>query len=73
MITLRGRPRRFCDGLTRRDALRAGSLAMLGSSFGLPALPEAAAAPDSGRRARAKSVIFLFLHGGAPTQDKFDR
>jgi hypothetical protein len=72
MISLLGRPRRFCDGLTRRDALRAGSLAMLGASFGLPALPDAKGAQDSGRRAKAKSVIFLFLHGGAPTQDMFD-
>src|SRR5262245_39251197 len=70
MLTIRGTPRRFCDGITRRDALKAGSLGLLGGFFGLPALPEAQA--FSGGRGKAKSVIFLFLHGGAATQDMYD-
>jgi hypothetical protein len=67
-----GSPRRFCDGFTRRETLRAGSLSLLGSYFGLPALPAALGNLTSARPGKAKSVIFLFLHGGAPTQDMFD-
>src|SRR5690349_1254507 len=70
MIHLLGSPRRFCDGITRRDALAAGSLSLLAGYLGLPALP--AAASDRVGTGRARSVVFLFLHGGAPTQDMFD-
>ncbi len=71
MLTVLGSPRRFCDGVTRRDALKAGSLSLLGSFFGLPALSEAQASQRS-RLGNAKNVILLFLHGGAATQDMFD-
>src|SRR5260221_4439452 len=71
MLTLLGNSRRFCNGLTRRDALKAGGLSMLGSAFGMPGLTEAAAT-EAGRNGKAKKVLFLFLHGGAPTQDMFD-
>jgi hypothetical protein len=69
MLTVLGNPRRFCDGITRRDALKAGSLGLLGSFFGLSV---AAAEPQLRRAGRARSVILLFLHGGAATQDMFD-
>jgi uncharacterized protein DUF1501 len=73
MLTVLGSPRRFCDGITRRDALKAGSLGLLGSFFGLPGLPEAHAVPTTARRTGpAKSVILIFLHGGAATQDMLD-
>lgn len=71
MLTLLGTPRRFCNGLTRRDALKAGGLSLLGSAFGLPSLPEADGR-ESSRDGKARKVLFLFLHGGAPTQDMFD-
>jgi hypothetical protein len=71
MLTVLGNPRRFCDGLTRREAITAGSLGMLGGFFGLRALPETQAAPRQ-RSARAKHVILIFLHGGAATQDMWD-
>ena len=35
MLTMRGSPRRCCDGLTRRETLKAGALSTLGG-FGLP-------------------------------------
>lgn len=71
MITVLGKERRFCDGISRRDLLKAGGLGLIGSLFHLPALAPAVerAAAHAGR---AKSVIFLFLHGGAATQDMFD-
>ena len=36
MIKLLGSPRQNCDGVTRRETLQAGGLAMLGGMFGLP-------------------------------------
>jgi len=73
MITLLGSSRRLCDGLTRRETLKAGALSLLGGAFNLPSLLWAEA--NRGAQARpgkAKSVILLYLLGGAPTQDMFD-
>jgi hypothetical protein len=72
MLTMLGTPRRCCDGLTRRETLKAGALAVLGG-FGLPQLLQAEerAAPQP-RRGKAKSVILLYLLGGAATQDMVD-
>ncbi|MBI3862131.1 MAG: DUF1501 domain-containing protein, partial [Planctomycetia bacterium] len=71
MITMLGSRRRLCDGLTRRETLKAGALSLLGGVFNLPSLM---ALENSGRvaPAKAKSVILLYLLGGAPTQDMFD-
>ena len=73
MITMLGRPRRLCDGLTRRETLKAGALSLLGGAFNLPSLlaAEENRAADA-RPGKAKSVILLYLLGGAPTQDMFD-
>lgn len=65
-----GRGARTCDGLTRRHALRLGAAGLL-PALHLPQLLAAEAAP-SGRRARARSCIFLFLEGGPPHQDMWD-
>jgi hypothetical protein len=74
MITLLGSPRRCCDGLTRRETLRAGALSLLGGAFTLPNLlrAEEAARARGARPGKARSVILLYLLGGAPTQDMFD-
>lgn len=70
MLTLLGSPRRCCDGLTRRETLQAGALSLLGGYFGLPSLLRAEERPS--RPGRAKSVILLYLLGGAATQDMWD-
>src|SRR3954447_22495076 len=58
----------FCDGLTRRDFLHAGSLAMLGLT--LPAfLARKAAAAES---TRDINCIMLFLVGGPSHIDTWD-
>jgi len=73
MITLLGSKRRLCDGLTRRETLKAGALSLLGGAFTLPGLLRAEEARGPGVRAgKARSVILLYLLGGAPTQDMFD-
>jgi hypothetical protein len=56
----------FCDGVSRRDLLRVGAAGALT----LPTLLSAGA-DDSGA-ARAKSLIFVFLHGGMSHHDTFD-
>src|SRR5262249_41242953 len=72
-ITMLGSPRRCCDGLTRRETLKAGALSLLGGFFTLPNLLAAEANPkNQGRPGKAKSVILLYLLGGAATQDMLD-
>ncbi len=78
MLTMLGSPRRCCDGLTRRETLKAGALTMLGG-FGLPELLRAEEQTRILREtgfvtgdAPAKNVIVIFLLGGAATQDMFD-
>lgn len=61
--------------LTRRSLLQAGGLGLLGLGLNhLAALASAAPASGGGRAAypRAKSVIFIFLHGGLSQLDSFD-
>jgi hypothetical protein len=72
MLTMLGSPRRCCDGITRRETLRAGALTALGG-FGLADLARARAAEENRHRpGQAKNVICLFLLGGAATQDMWD-
>ncbi len=73
-INLRGSTRRGPTGSTRREALRAGVLSLLGGFVTTPALRaalETAPAPYR-HSARAKSVVLIYLQGGPPTQDMFD-
>ncbi len=73
MLTMLGSPKRCCDGITRREALRAGALALgAGLGLGLPDLLRAEASQTHSRPGKARSVIVLYLLGGAPTQDMVD-
>jgi hypothetical protein len=73
MITMLGSKRRLCDGMTRRETLKAGALSLLGGAFNLPSLLGAEESRKSDARpGKAKSVILMYLLGGAPTQDMFD-
>lgn len=71
MLTMLGSRRRLCDGLTRRETLKAGALSLLGGAFNLPSLM-AAEETHQTFPGKAKSVILLYLLGGAPTQDMYD-
>ena len=73
MLTMLGSPRHCCDGLTRRETLQAGALSLLGG-LTLPNLlrAEERRTPRTDRPGQAKSVVLLYLLGGAPTQDMFD-
>src|SRR5262245_34852743 len=61
------RARTYCDGVSRRDFLRAGAAGALSLS-GYLALAQAGAL----RQAKAKSAIFVWLGGGPPHLDTFD-
>lgn len=67
MLTVYGRKSRFCDGLSRRNFLRIGSLGMGGI-----ALSDLFRAEASVRKPGHKSIIMIYLPGGPPHQDTFD-
>ena len=72
-ITLLGNPRRNCTGPTRRETLKAGALSLLGGLLSDSSLLALEAGRSKYLRpAKAKSVVLLYLQGGAPTQDMFD-
>jgi len=69
MLTILGKSQRgFCDGLTRRNFLKIGGLAMGGLS--LPQILQAEAV--SGAPRSHKAVIMIFLPGGPPHLDMWD-
>src|SRR5262245_1614345 len=76
MLTIAGQSTRTCEGLSRREWLRAGGLSTLGLS--LPVLGSARAhslASDRPRPSsfgRARSCIVLFLFGAPAHQDLWD-
>ncbi len=69
MLTILG-PKKggFCDGVSRRNFLKIGSLGLGG--LALPQLLQAEA--QSGIRGSHKAVIMIFLPGGPSHQDMFD-
>ncbi len=71
MLTVLGQPRRCCDGLSRRELLRAGALSLFGSLLAppTPALAAGSPRPSGGR---VKSVVLLDLFGGPSHLDTFD-
>jgi hypothetical protein len=73
MITMLGSPRRCCDGLTRRETLRAGAISLFGG-MSLPNLLQAEIAnrQQHATPGKAKNVMLLYLLGGAATQDMVD-
>jgi len=64
---------RLCDGVTRREMLRAGGLGFLGLSLGsLLAAQARGAAEGRSTSGKAKSCIVLFLMGGPPQHSTWD-
>ena len=76
MLSIGGSPTATCQGVSRREWLRAGGLTFLGLS--LPDLlrgQAAAAAPGPNKPAtfgKAKSCLIIYLSGGASHHDTFD-
>jgi hypothetical protein len=70
VLSIQGTRARVCGGATRRELLQAGGAGLLGLS-----LPQVLAAEElrgAAPRARATSVIFLFLFGGPSQLESFD-
>jgi hypothetical protein len=66
-VSLAKNSSRLCSGVSRRNFIRVGALAPLGLS-----LPQLLASEANSSRARAKSVILVFLGGGLSHHDSFD-
>lgn len=68
MLSIPGDQHRFCDGVSRRNFLKIGGLALGGMS-----MPQIMAAEAlAGKRSNHKAVIMIFLPGGPPHQDMWD-
>lgn len=68
MLTIRGREQRFCDGVSRRDFLKIGGLAMGGMCLTDFLALEA----HAGERRANKAVIMVYMPGGPPHIDMVD-
>src|SRR5689334_8302563 len=71
MLTLLGHGTKLCDGLNRRELLRAGGLSLFGGVT-LSSLLYARERQQTGPAPRAKSVILFNLLGGPSHMDMFD-
>jgi len=68
MLSISGRSQILCDGIARREFLRIGGLALGGLS-----LPDILRAEEkAGIGSSHKSIIMVFLTGGAPQMDTLD-
>jgi Protein of unknown function (DUF1501) len=75
MLHILGSPTRLCDGLTRREMLRAGGLGLLGLGLAdyLRLRETQAAQPRITKSfGKAKAVILLFLYGSPSQLETFD-
>lgn len=74
MLTIYGsRSAGYCDGVSRRSFLKLGGLTTLAGGLSLSRLLAATASPQPGAHAsRPKSIIQVYLGGGAPHLDTFD-
>ena len=69
MLRILGNPKRLCDGLTRRDLLRVGTLGGLGLAAGRGLASGSSRGSSFGR---ARSCILLFLYGAPSQIETFD-
>src|SRR5687768_1085672 len=73
MFRIFGQGTKLCDGITRRELLRVGGLALGGLTLA-DVLRLQASAPNqaAGQSSRAKSVIMIWLRGGPSHIDSYD-
>lgn len=70
MLTILGKPSRYCDGVSRRSFLKIGGLTCGAGGLSLADLMRAEAA--AGGPGSHKAVINVFLAGGPPHQDMWE-
>ena len=68
MLTILGGKGNYCDGVSRREFMRIGGLALGGLSMADVLRAEAA----TGKRLGHKAIIMVYLPGGPPHQDMVD-
>ena len=71
MLSLTGRPSRLCSGVSRREFLRVGGLALGGLSLPM-LLANGRREPAGGPRGRAKSCLLIFMDGGPSHLEMWD-
>jgi len=69
MLSILGQGTKLCDGITRRELLRVGGLALGGLTLADLLRARAGAADERGR---GKSVIMIWLRGGPSHLDSYD-
>jgi hypothetical protein len=72
MLTLRGAASRYCDGITRRTAMKIGAFSFGATTLTLADMNRAVATSKQASQSRHKAIINVFLGGGPPHQDMFD-
>lgn len=76
MLRILGSARQLCDGVTRREMLRAGGLSLCGLSLADLLRQQALAAPEgsggTGTFGKAKACIILYLYGAPSQLETFD-
>ncbi len=77
MLSIPGAPTRYCDGITRRSALKIGAFSFGATTLTLADIyrAEASASPGLAKQPATsphKAIINVFLGGGPPHQDMFD-
>ena len=70
MLTFFGGKQQFCDGVSRRDFLRVGALAVGGLTLADLLRLEAQGAASG--RSRGKAIIMIYLPGGPTHMDTYD-
>ncbi|MEM7473509.1 MAG: DUF1501 domain-containing protein [Planctomycetota bacterium] len=77
MLTMFGKPNRFCDGISRRSFLTIGGLSFGAGGLALPSILQAESL-NSDTKSKSttglghKAVINVFLAGGPPHQDMWE-
>jgi len=70
MLNLQGRSYQHCDGVTRRDALKIGTLAFGG--LNALTLPDLLKAEQANGRSSHKAIIMIYMCGAPGHQDLYD-
>jgi Protein of unknown function (DUF1501) len=70
MLTVLGRPTKYCDGVSRRSFMKIGAFAFGATQFSLADVLRAE--QSLGSHSSHKAIINIFLGGGPPHQDMWD-
>src|SRR5262245_37225337 len=72
MLTIHGKPTRYCDGVSRRSFIKIGALGVGAAGLTLADVFRAEARAGVTPGSSHRSVINIFLGGGPPHQDMWE-